>query len=136
MAGGGAVVLLEDITERKAAEAKISHLARYDELTETAQTASISATRSDGFWRFSRGPISYPPCCFVDLDQFKQVNDTLRASVRRPSCCARWPTGLRAMLRPEDFVARFGATSLWCSSQKTSNRARRRPALPGELSTI
>src|SRR5437879_12750018 len=33
MAGGGAVVLLEDITERRNAEAKISHLARYDELT-------------------------------------------------------------------------------------------------------
>ena len=33
MAGGGAVVLLEDITERRNAEARISHLARYDELT-------------------------------------------------------------------------------------------------------
>ncbi len=33
MAGGGTVMLLEDITERKNAEAKISHLARYDELT-------------------------------------------------------------------------------------------------------
>ena len=34
MAGGGSVVLVEDITERKEAEARISHLARYDELTE------------------------------------------------------------------------------------------------------
>lgn len=33
MAGGGTVVLVEDITERKIAEARISHLARYDELT-------------------------------------------------------------------------------------------------------
>jgi GGDEF domain-containing protein len=33
MAGGGAVVLLEDITERRNAEARITHLARYDELT-------------------------------------------------------------------------------------------------------
>ena len=33
MAGGGTVVLLEDITERRNAEARISHLARYDELT-------------------------------------------------------------------------------------------------------
>ena len=30
MAGGGAVVLLEDITERRNAEARITHLARYD----------------------------------------------------------------------------------------------------------
>ncbi|HBY26258.1 MAG TPA: diguanylate cyclase, partial [Bradyrhizobium sp.] len=33
MVGGGMVVLVEDITERKDAEARISHLARYDELT-------------------------------------------------------------------------------------------------------
>src|SRR6202035_1916163 len=33
MAGGGTVVLVEDITERKIAEARITHLARYDELT-------------------------------------------------------------------------------------------------------
>jgi len=33
MAGGGAVVLLEDITERRHAEARITHLARYDALT-------------------------------------------------------------------------------------------------------
>ncbi len=33
MAGGGTVVLLEDITERRNAEARISHLARYDDLT-------------------------------------------------------------------------------------------------------
>ena len=33
MAGGGAVVLVEDITERRNAEARITHLARYDELT-------------------------------------------------------------------------------------------------------
>src|SRR6202008_2364194 len=33
MADGGAVVLVEDVTERRNAEARISHLARYDELT-------------------------------------------------------------------------------------------------------
>ena len=31
MADGGTVVLVEDITERKDAEARISHLARYDD---------------------------------------------------------------------------------------------------------
>ncbi len=33
MAGGGTVVLVEDITERRNAEAKIHHMARFDELT-------------------------------------------------------------------------------------------------------
>ena len=33
MKNGGSVVVIEDITERKSAEARISHLARYDSLT-------------------------------------------------------------------------------------------------------
>src|SRR6202000_833878 len=33
MPGGGTVVLVEDITERRNSEARISHLARFDELT-------------------------------------------------------------------------------------------------------
>jgi GGDEF domain-containing protein len=33
MAGGGTVVLVEDITEWRKAEARINHLARYDKLT-------------------------------------------------------------------------------------------------------
>jgi PAS domain-containing protein len=41
MAGGGTVVLVEDITERRKAEAKISHLARFDSLTELPNRLSF-----------------------------------------------------------------------------------------------
>ena len=41
MVGGGTVVLVEDITERKDAEARISHLARYDELTGLANRTTF-----------------------------------------------------------------------------------------------
>jgi diguanylate cyclase (GGDEF)-like protein len=103
MTGGGSVVLVEDITERRNAEARISHLARYDELTALPNRLNFR----DEIERLLALSHGLSALLFVDLDQFKQVNDTLghpcgdellRAVAER----------LRGMLRPKDFVARFG----------------------------
>jgi diguanylate cyclase (GGDEF)-like protein len=106
MVGGGAVVLLEDITERRNAEAKISHLARYDELTALPnrlnfrdEIGRLLASQND--------TTQLSALLFVDLDQFKQVNDTLGHPCGDQLLCAV-ADRLRGMLRPEDFVARFG----------------------------
>jgi diguanylate cyclase (GGDEF)-like protein len=106
MADGGAVVLLEDITERRTAEAKISHLARYDELTELPNRVNFR----DEIGRLltvQNGRNHLSALLFVDLDQFKQVNDTLGHPCGDQLLCAV-AGRLREMLRPEDFVARFG----------------------------
>ena len=106
MAGGGAVVLLEDVTERRNAEAKISHLARYDELTGLPNRVNFR----DEIERLLRVPHDadqLSALLFVDLDQFKQVNDTLGHPCGDQLLCAV-ADRLREMLRPEDFVARFG----------------------------
>jgi diguanylate cyclase (GGDEF)-like protein len=106
MAGGGAVVLLEDITERRTAEARITHLARYDELTALPNRVNFR----DEIERLLVVPHDgeqLSALLFVDLDQFKQVNDTLGHPCGDQLLCAV-ADRLRAMLRPEDFVARFG----------------------------
>jgi diguanylate cyclase (GGDEF)-like protein len=106
MAGGGAVVLLEDITERRNAEARISHLARYDELTALPNRVNFR----DEIGRLlavQQGCEHMSALLFVDLDQFKQVNDTLGHPCGDQLLCAV-ANRLREMLRPEDFVARFG----------------------------
>jgi diguanylate cyclase (GGDEF)-like protein len=106
MAGGGAVVLLEDITERRNAEARISHLARYDELTALPNRVNFR----DEIGRLlaaQQGQDHMSALLFVDLDQFKQVNDTLGHPCGDQLLCAV-SERLREMLRPEDFVARFG----------------------------
>jgi diguanylate cyclase (GGDEF)-like protein len=106
MAGGGAVVLLEDITERRNAEARISHLARYDELTALPNRVNFR----DEIGRLiavQQGADQLSALLFVDLDQFKQVNDTLGHPCGDQLLCAV-ADRLREMLRPEDFVARFG----------------------------
>jgi len=106
MVGGGTVVLVEDITERKDAEARISHLARYDELTELPNRVNFR----DEIGRLlavQQGAEQLSALLFIDLDQFKQVNDTLGHPCGDQLLCAV-ADRLREMLRPEDFVARFG----------------------------
>ena len=106
MVDGGAVVLLEDVTERRNAEARITHLARYDELTGLPNRVNFR----DEIEHLLAGPHDadqLSALLFIDLDQFKQVNDTLGHPCGDQLLCAV-ADRLRAMLRPEDFVARFG----------------------------
>jgi diguanylate cyclase (GGDEF)-like protein len=106
MADGGAVVLLEDITERRDAEERISHLARYDELTTLPNRVNFR-DEIERLLAIQQGVGQLSALLFVDLDQFKQVNDTLGHPCGDQLLCAV-ANRLREMLRPEDFVARFG----------------------------
>jgi diguanylate cyclase (GGDEF)-like protein len=106
MADGGAVVLLEDVTERRNAEARITHLARYDELTGLPNRVNFR-DEIEHLLATPHDADQLSALLFIDLDQFKQVNDTLGHPCGDQLLCAV-ADRLRAMLRPEDFVARFG----------------------------
>jgi diguanylate cyclase (GGDEF)-like protein len=106
MADGGAVVLLEDVTERRNAEARITHLARYDELTGLPNRTNFR-DEIEHLLAVPHRVDQLSALLFIDLDQFKQVNDTLGHPCGDQLLCAV-ADRLRAMLRPEDFVARFG----------------------------
>ena len=101
MAGGGAVVLLEDITERRDAEARISHLARYDELTELPNRVNFR-DEIGRLLSIQQGADQLSALLFVDLDQFKQVNDTLGHPCGDQLLCAV-AGRMREMLRPGGF---------------------------------
>ena len=104
MANGGSVVLVEDITERKSAEMRISHLARYDLLTGLPNRVFLREQMEDALAAAGARPVAV---MFVDLDQFKQVNDTLghpRGDILLRSVADR----LRHLVRATDIVARFG----------------------------
>uniref|UniRef100_Q07HF9 Diguanylate cyclase/phosphodiesterase n=1 Tax=Rhodopseudomonas palustris (strain BisA53) TaxID=316055 RepID=Q07HF9_RHOP5 len=108
MTGGGTVVLVEDITERRSTEARIIHLARYDELTALPNRVNFR----DEIERLltiaqNRGETQPAALLFIDLDQFKQVNDTLGHPCGDRLLCDV-ANRLREMLRPEDYIARFG----------------------------
>ena len=106
MADGGAVVLLEDVTERRNAEARITHLARYDELTGLPNRVNFR-DEIGHLLAAPHGADQMSALLFIDLDQFKQVNDSLGHPCGDQLLCAV-ADRLRAILRPEDFVARFG----------------------------
>ncbi|HVV41867.1 MAG TPA: EAL domain-containing protein [Nitrobacter sp.] len=106
MDGGGAVVLLEDITARRNAEAKITHLARFDVLTSLPNRLSFR-DEIERLLAISNSAARLSALLFIDLDQFKQVNDTLGHPCGDRLLCIV-ADRLRGMLRPDDFVARFG----------------------------
>ncbi|MBX9822859.1 putative bifunctional diguanylate cyclase/phosphodiesterase [Afipia birgiae] len=104
MVDGGTVVLVEDITARRNAEARIGHMARFDELTGLPNRVHF---RDEIGQMLASRNARLSALLFIDLDQFKQVNDTLGHPSGDKLLCAV-TARLRRLLRPEDFVARFG----------------------------
>jgi diguanylate cyclase (GGDEF)-like protein len=97
--------LIEDITERKIAEAKINHLARFDALTGLPNRTVLRdrMERALDEWRADNMCAIH----FIDLDQFKQVNDTLghtRGNMLLEAVAER----LRSSIRDADVISRFG----------------------------
>jgi diguanylate cyclase (GGDEF)-like protein len=99
------VVLVEDITERKLSEAKIYQMARFDALTGLPNRAILQLRLEEALAHSRRGLA----CAvhFIDLDQFKQVNDTLGHS-RGDLLLQAVAKRLRGLVRETDLVARFG----------------------------
>jgi diguanylate cyclase (GGDEF)-like protein len=105
MENGGSVVLIEDVTERKNAEAKINHLARYDALSGLPNRSFFHDQMEFALATMKRD--AHCAVLFVDLDQFKQVNDTLGHPAGDALLCAV-AERLRNIIRETDLVARFG----------------------------
>jgi diguanylate cyclase (GGDEF)-like protein len=105
MENGGMVILVEDVTERKIAEAKINHLARFDPLTGLPNRNVLHDRMALALndWR----PDNMCAIHFIDLDQFKQVNDTL-GHTRGDMLLEAVAHRLRENIRDADVISRFG----------------------------
>jgi diguanylate cyclase (GGDEF)-like protein len=105
MIGGGWVATHEDITERRRAEMQIAHMARHDALTDLPNRVLLRERLAEALTHVDRGAKLAVLC--LDLDQFKNVNDTLGH-----------PTGdellrivagrLRGCVRETDTISRVG----------------------------
>jgi len=105
MANGGWVATHEDITERTRAEERIRHMARHDSLTGLPNRAAFRDELEQALKRARRGQMLGAMC--LDLDHFKNVNDTLGHLLGDKLLCAV-AARLKDVVRETDTIARLG----------------------------
>ncbi len=102
----GRIWFFRDITARKSAERKIVEFSRTDSLTGLPNRVAFLDRLQLAFARARRGAHSFA-VLYLDLDHFKDVNDTLGHPVG-DALLKQVADRLRACVRETDMVARFG----------------------------
>lgn len=102
---GGWVDVQEDITERRKAEQQISWLAHHDPLTEVANRTHFRQALDSALLNLR--PTTGFALHWIDLDRFKDVNDTL-GHPAGDALLQNVAQRLRASVRESDVVARLG----------------------------
>ncbi len=106
MTSEGTVLVIQDVTERRNAQLEINRMARFDSVTELPNRRCFEehlalALRRDG------APTDGLTVMFLDLDDFKQVNDSLGHRTG-DKLLVEIASRLRAIIGPRDLVARWG----------------------------
>jgi diguanylate cyclase (GGDEF)-like protein/PAS domain S-box-containing protein len=110
-----------DITERKAAEEKITLLARTDSLTGLANRATFFERLNQAFAASKRGGAPFA-VLFIDIDDFKNVNDTLGHQIG-DLLLSEVASRLKNAIRETDLVARYGGDEFGVLQTDTSEPA-------------
>ncbi|MCB9992173.1 MAG: EAL domain-containing protein [Hyphomicrobiaceae bacterium] len=105
MPGGGFVSTHLDITEQKASEDRIRHMAGHDPLTDLPNRANFSDHLTLAMARAHRGEHMALLC--MDLDHFKMVNDTFGHAVG-DQVLREMSTRIKAATRESEVAARMG----------------------------
>lgn len=95
-----------DISERKAIEEKLDHLAHFDALTELPNRLFLLDKLRQACHATASGRQSFA-VLFLDLDHFKQVNDTLGHDAG-DDLLRKTAQRLREAIRSHDVAARIG----------------------------
>ena len=106
MSGGGSVVILEDVTESKRAQERITHLAKYDDLTGLANRNQFRE-RINGMLAAMHKGKNHIAIHLIDLDRFKTINDTLGHPIG-DKLLKEVASRLKTVIRPGDMITRFG----------------------------
>ena len=102
----GAILVAEDITERREAEERLNRQARTDGLTGLLNRNTVTEILEDGLAGLKDGSESLSTL-FIDLNGFKAVNDSL-GHAAGDQVLQQVATRLLDAVRPRDVVGRYG----------------------------
>jgi diguanylate cyclase (GGDEF)-like protein len=102
---GGGVTIHMDVTEKRNSEKQIAFLAHHDPLTGLANRVQLREHIENRLRHVERGQ-SFALLC-LDLDHFKDINDTLGHSVGDALLCAV-SRRLSELVRDTDLISRTG----------------------------
>jgi diguanylate cyclase (GGDEF)-like protein len=103
--GGGWVTTHEDITEHRRKEARIAHMAHHDALTNLPNRVLLNERLELALARTRQGETA--ACHLLDLDDFKNVNDTL-GHPSGDKLLRQVAERLCTLVRETDTIARMG----------------------------
>jgi diguanylate cyclase (GGDEF)-like protein/PAS domain S-box-containing protein len=103
-----------DISERKQSEARLQQMATHDDLTGLPNRALVNA-HLEHMLDASGGALPIA-VLFIDLDQFKAVNDSMGHVAGDVLLCGV-ASRLRNVMRPTDIVARLGGDEFVAAAQ-------------------
>ncbi len=99
-----AITHIEDVTEQRVVAEQLTHAATHDGLTELPNRAALVERLDELLTRADVGQVSV---LFIDLDNFKVVNDSLGHGIG-DELLRRVAGRLRHVMRDTDRLARFG----------------------------
>ncbi|GIW28355.1 MAG: hypothetical protein KatS3mg070_1718 [Meiothermus sp.] len=108
----GIVVGMRDISERKQQQAYVEYMAYHDELTKLPNRRALRRAAEELLYKASQREIPVS-LLYLDLDNFKTVNDTLGHDVG-DELLVEVSQVLSKQLRSEDMLARLGGDEFAC----------------------
>jgi diguanylate cyclase (GGDEF)-like protein/PAS domain S-box-containing protein len=102
----GAVLVFHDVSEQRHLQEKIAYQARYDQLTGLVNRYEFAKQLQQLLWD-SVDTDKEHAFCYLDLDQFKLVNDTC-GHAAGDELLRQLTTLLKSQVRKEDTLARLG----------------------------
>jgi diguanylate cyclase (GGDEF)-like protein/PAS domain S-box-containing protein len=102
----GGVVVFHDVSETRALALKMAHLAHHDSLTGLPNRALLQSRMEFAVTVAARRH-QQAALLFVDIDHFKQINDTL-GHAAGDALLQEVGRRIRAAVRPDDTVSRLG----------------------------
>ena len=102
----GLIIVFRDVTETRALTAQLNHEATHDNLTGLVNRREFEIRLDHAFLNVRADNIEYA-LCFMDLDQFKLINDTCGHNAG-DELLRQISTILKQQIRKSDTLARLG----------------------------